>query len=215
MGVLDLQSVAPATLAYTLDEIWAQALIFVILAAAWGVYSLVKSRANNPKTQNTAPGHYYTHSAKKLRRSLKNLAQPGSSRNKYPLPQPATFTRSAPKAGRQNPSPNQPPQAAEQKAPRNLTAGMELLPADFLLTTVNNTRGADEKIVTMRKLIFKELLRRRQMNLINSKALSVYAVNKQNLYPKHIQAEAIKELTKRTSTKQNQPHNDTKKPLVI
>ncbi len=94
---------------------------------------------------------------------------------------------------------------ATEKAPRsesarkrNLNSGMELLELDFLLSIIENTEANDENHVTMRKLTFHEVLRRENQSHIDSNALTVYAVNKGNLYDKTIQCEAIKELTKRT-----------------
>jgi hypothetical protein len=85
------------------------------------------------------------------------------------------------------------------KREKDLQSGMELLGLDFLLSIVENTNGDDdEKDVAMRKLNFKELLRRGKLNQADSKALKVYAINKGNLYGKDIQCEAIKALAERT-----------------
>ncbi len=81
----------------------------------------------------------------------------------------------------------------------DLNSGMELLELDFLLGIIENTKGDDENNVTMRRLNFNELLRRQKQNQIDSNALTVYAVNKGDLYGKDIQCEAMKELTKRTT----------------
>ena len=88
-------------------------------------------------------------------------------------------------------------------APRqaDLQAGMELLEMDFLLGVVENTAGSDENDVQMRRLVFNELLRRNNQNEVDSNAMKVYAVDGSNLYGKYIQCEAMKELTKRTTTK--------------
>lgn len=86
----------------------------------------------------------------------------------------------------------------ESARKRNLNSGMELLELDFLLSVIENTEANDERHVTMRKLTFHEVLRRDEQNHIDSNALAVYAVNKENLFDKTIQCEAIKELTKRT-----------------
>jgi len=82
---------------------------------------------------------------------------------------------------------------------KDLRSGMELLEPDFLLSVVENTTGIDPNDVAMRRLTFDELLRRKQQDHIDSKALTVYAVNEGSLYGKTIQCEAIKELTKRTA----------------
>jgi hypothetical protein len=87
-----------------------------------------------------------------------------------------------------------------KKRERDLQSGMEILDSDFLLSVVENTNhGDDEKDVIMRKLNFKELARRGELNQADSKALKTYAINKGNLYGKDIQCEAIKTLAERTA----------------
>ncbi len=81
---------------------------------------------------------------------------------------------------------------------KDLASGMEILELEFLLSIVENTDGDDRNDVTMRRLNFNELLRREQLDTIDSSALKVYARNDGNLYGKVIQCEAMKELTKRT-----------------
>lgn len=84
---------------------------------------------------------------------------------------------------------------------KDLAGGMEILDLDFLLSIVENTVGNDKNDVTMRKLTFDELLRREQLNTIDSNALKVYAINEGDLYGKTIQCEAMKVLTERTARK--------------
>ncbi len=90
---------------------------------------------------------------------------------------------------------------SESAKERDLASGMEMLEMDFLLSVVEKTKGDDKNDVAMRKLSFNELLRREQQKHIDSKALTVYAVDEDNLYGKDIQCEAMKELTKRTTHK--------------
>jgi hypothetical protein len=86
------------------------------------------------------------------------------------------------------------------KREKDLHSGMELLELNFLLSIVENTNGGDdEKDVAIRKLNFKELLRRGKLNQADSKALRKYAINKGNLYGKDIQCEAMKSLAERTA----------------
>ncbi len=86
------------------------------------------------------------------------------------------------------------------KREKDLHSGMELLELNFLLSVVENTNGDDdEKDVAIRKLNFKELLRRGKLNQADSNALKTYAINKGNLYGKDIQCEAIKRLAERTA----------------
>ena len=90
---------------------------------------------------------------------------------------------------------------SESNRNKDLAGGMEILDLDFLLSIVENTRGNDKNDVTMRKLTFDELLRREQLDTIDSNALKVYAINESDLYGKTIQCEAMKVLTERTTRK--------------
>ncbi len=90
---------------------------------------------------------------------------------------------------------------SESAKERDLGSGMEMLELDFLLGVIEKTKGDDKNDVAMRKLGFNELLRREQQNHIDSTALTVYAIDEDNLYGKDIQCEAMKELTKRTTHK--------------
>ena len=78
---------------------------------------------------------------------------------------------------------------------------MELLEMDFLLSVVENTKGDDKNDVTMRKLVFNELMRRDQVSAVDSQALKMYTVDEDKLYGKDIQCEAMKKLTDRTTHK--------------
>jgi hypothetical protein len=82
---------------------------------------------------------------------------------------------------------------------RDLQSGMELLGLDFMLSIVENTASDDDLDVTMRRLNFNELIRTDQLHAVDSNALKVYALNDDGHYDKHIQCEAIKELTARTA----------------
>lgn len=82
---------------------------------------------------------------------------------------------------------------------KDLGSGMEILEMDFLLGVVENTKGDDKNDVEMRKLVFNELLRREQLDAIDSNALKVYTVDEDKLYGKNIQCEAMKKLTERTT----------------
>jgi len=84
---------------------------------------------------------------------------------------------------------------------KDLAGGMEILDLDFLLNVVESTEGEDKNDVAMRRLTFDELLRRDQLDTIDSNALKVYAINDGSLYGKVIQCEAMKVLTERTTRK--------------
>ena len=82
---------------------------------------------------------------------------------------------------------------------RDLGSGMEMLDMDFLLNVVEHTKGDDKNDVTMRKLVFNELLRREQLEAVDSNSLKIYTVDEDNLYGKDIQCAAMRKLTERTS----------------
>ena len=109
---------------------------------------------------------------------------------------PSTKDASGDVAGQQKPKGE-----SDREGGRDLAGGMEMLELDFLLSVVENTRGDDKNDVMMRKLNFNELLRREQLNEIDSNALKVYVVDEGNLYGKDIQCQAMKELTVRTARK--------------
>ncbi len=90
---------------------------------------------------------------------------------------------------------------AEPGKDRDLAGGMEMLELDFLLSVVEHTKGDDKNDVTMRKLVFNELLRREQLDSIDSNAMKVYTIDESNLYGKDIQCEAMKKMTERTTRK--------------
>ena len=90
---------------------------------------------------------------------------------------------------------------ASREGSKDLSGGMEILEPDFLLSVVENTKGDDSNDITMRRLTFYELLRRNQLNTIDSNSLKVYAVNEHRFYDKTIQCEAIKVLAERTKQK--------------
>ncbi|MCK4751866.1 MAG: hypothetical protein KAS75_00365 [Planctomycetes bacterium] len=81
---------------------------------------------------------------------------------------------------------------------KGLSGGMELLGLEFVVSVVEGTEGKDTNDVTMRKLNFSELLRREKLNRVNSKSLKVYAVNRDGVYGKKMQYEAMRELAGRT-----------------
>jgi len=184
------------------DTIWIQMLVLVILVALLGVGSLVKTRVSSFKDeQQNYPeggGTSYTW----LHRLIKPLRELRDTRlgiltaqSKATIKEPVLFdTPDA--AGRERPK----GEAARERG-RDLAGGMEMLKLDFLLSVVENAEGDDKNDVMMRRLNFNELLRREQLNEIDSDALKVYVVDEGNLYGKDIQCQAIKELTVRTARK--------------
>ena len=183
------------------DNIWMQMLVFVILAASLGVYSLVKTRAKqsgvqkqyypagvrNPQTR----GFRQTKRLKELKDKCVGIflktAQPTVVIEEHPFDLGAADT-----AGERK-------RKSEPGSERDLTGGMEMLELDFLLSVVEKTEGDNERDVMMRKLGFNELLRREQLKAVDSNAIKVYAVNEGNLYGRNIQCGAMKELAERAA----------------
>ena len=98
-------------------------------------------------------------------------------------------------------SDEKPTNESVRRGEKDLQSGMELLELNFLLNIVEDTKGADENDVAMRKLNFDELLRREKLDSVDSNSLKDYAVNHDNMFDKYIQREALKELTTRTTAK--------------
>lgn len=162
------------------DTIWGQMLVVIVLAVAFGIYSLAKAKTNKPKVEDTpqpkrVPARFAEATARRVGKTF-NLS--GAARAKS--------------------------EGLRKKQGRDLQSGMEILDSDFLLKIVEKTNGDDdEKDVAMRKLNFKELLRRGDLSQADSKALMAYALNKDNIYGKDIQCEAMKKLAERTAKGKN------------
>jgi len=188
MNVLLTQTILAARNSEGDDTIWVQMLVIVILAVFLGIFSLAKARANKFKgnDQHLSEHHRYrqNHSGQLVARNeLLSATQTAVSNiNEKKKLVGKAFKESA------------------REREKDLHSGMELLGLDFLLSIVENTNGGDdEKDVAIRKLNFKELLRRGKLNQADSKALRKYAINKGNLYGKDIQCEAMKSLAERTA----------------
>ena len=155
-----------------------QILVLVILTVFLGIFSLVKAKANKFKEL----GHKRPRFFSKAAQSKTIIEQPVLDFN---TPDTAGQVKSKKELARER--------------EKDLHSGMELLELSFLLSTVENTNGVDEKDVIIRKLNFKELLRRGKLNEADSNALKIYAINKGNLYGRDIQCEAMKNLAERTA----------------
>jgi hypothetical protein len=170
------------------DTIWVQMLVIVILAVFLGIFSLAKARANKFKgnDQHLSEHHRYrqNHSGQLVAHNeLLSATQTAISN----INEKKKLVGKALK------------ESARERE-KDLHSGMELLELNFLLSIVENINGGDdEKDVAIRKLNFKELLRRGKLNQADSKALRKYAINKGNLYGKDIQCEAMKSLAERTA----------------
>ena len=131
-------------------EIWPKLLIITIIAAVYGLYTLIKAKTEKNKIK-TLTTHLKT--------------------NPEPIP---------------------------QKPKRNLAPGMEILELNFLIRTIEETKSNSENEKAMRVMCFKEIIRRKCLNAIDSRPLRYYALNSNSSHGKLIQCEAMKELTNRT-----------------
>ncbi len=190
-----------------------QLLVFLIVAVVWGVYYNLtdNNRSKNKDQQHELLEKTRTHHAKSrfrfrlphkpvaLRKGIvqEYIAKMKDRQHHIPkLPQePKLDFDGLGTASRKNTKKKN--KLATEKN-KDLQSGMELLELDFLLSIVENTKGNAQNDVTMRKLNFNEVLRREKLTQVKSKALTVYAINRGNLYAKDIQCEAMEELAERT-----------------
>jgi hypothetical protein len=186
------------------DTIWMQMLVLVVLVVLLGIGSLIKTRANKFKDQQQdypagarSPHTQHRWQVKPLKELKKSRLGILTAQSKATIKEPVLFdTPDA--AGREKPK----KELARERG-RDLAGGMEMLELDFLLSVVENAEGDDKNDVAMRQLNFNELIRRGQVNEIDSNALKVYARDEGGFYGKDIQCEAIRELAVRTARKMN------------
>jgi hypothetical protein len=204
---------------------WMQIFVFLLLVVSWWVYSLIKNRQNKFKgyEQNLTKETSTHHAKPRWRFQLphkyiavgKDIAQKYTTKtqdirlNIPNLSQEPTLDFCRPDTAGQKKPANE---SATEKN-NDLHSGMELLELDFLLSIVENTESNDQKDLTMQKLSFNELLRRKKLNQVNSEVLKIYAINRGNLYDKDIQCEATKELAERTTRKSK--HNSLQPNLPL
>jgi len=184
------------------DTIWMQMLVLVILAASVGIYRLVKARAKQfgegEQDYAGVAGSAQTQ-PRWQNKAIRELKDKGlgvfskTAQSKAIIEEPV-FDFGAGDIASRGKLKNE----FGKGRGKDLAGGMEMLEQDFLVGTVEKTKGDDNDDVMMRKLSFNELLRRGQLKSAGSKSLKVYAVNKGNLYGKDIQCEAMKELAERT-----------------
>ena len=184
------------------DVFWMQMLVLLVLAALWGVYSLVKTGANKLEDQQrgypeyAGAGHTRVRQLNKALKALKNrrfsiFLKTGQAK---PVIKEPVFDFDARKMASRERAKDE---LAKERG-RDLHSGMEMLELDLLVSIVENTKGDDKDDVMIRKFSFSELLRREQLNAAGGNALKVYAMNEGNLYGKDIQCEAMKKLAERT-----------------
>jgi hypothetical protein len=182
-----------------------QLLVLVVLGAIVAISSLIKTRAKRLKTQQRhRPADVIGATSQQKRRieAFKRLKDKyvgifaKTKQAKTPAKEPifnfqATGTTLSEKQIKE----------IDKTKKRDISSGMEILELDFLLSIVEKTKGRNKKDVMMRKLVFNELIRRGQLNSVDSKVLNFYIINKGNIYDKHIQCEAMKALAQRTRSR--------------
>jgi len=181
------------------DAIWMSLLVLVIVAAGWGLYSVVKTRVGGFGGENVyysgRRGHY-----SRLGR-LKGVI--GEYKERL-LGGIAESVRKKAAGGRSGLSVSAGRGAAEKrrlqaaKGSRDLAGGMELLGDAFLVGVIEDVGGRNGRDVLMRRMSFEELVRRGGLAGLSSEGLKAYAVDKGHLYGKAIQCEALGELARRT-----------------
>jgi len=176
---------------------WMQMLALVILAGLVGVGSLIRMRASKFKGQQQEyAGSGYTPPRWKatpfnvLKSKAVDILSRATKRN-IVLEEPAIALGAASLSDREK-------RGDESPEARDLASGMELLELDFLVGTVENTKGGSKNDVTMKKFAFNELVRRQRLDAVDSTVLRIYAMDARNLYGKDIQCEAMKQLAQRT-----------------
>ena len=206
MNFFPIQAILIANVSNEEGGFWMQIMVLLLVAVLWGVYSVIKSNRSKYKDQqqnfDKKSGTNYIKSRWRFRlpHKPKGIVQEYIARTKE-------VQRNIPNLSKEPKPGFDGPDMVSQKNPRNkqiteknknLQIGMELLELDFLLRVVENTEGNSQNDITMRKLNFNEILRREKLSQVNSKALTVYAINQGNLYGKDIQCKAMGELAERT-----------------
>jgi len=204
MNYFLIQAILIANIGDEESTFWIQILVFLVVAVSLGVYSLTKNNRSKHKDQQQNIAYTKSrwrfqlpHKPVALRKGIvqEYIARMKDTRHHIPnlSQEPKLDFDSLSTASQKNPK-----NTLATEKNKDLQSGMELLELDFLLSIVENTKGNDQNDVTMRKLNFNEVLRREKLSQVKSKVLTVYAINRGNLYGKDIQCEAMGELAERT-----------------
>jgi len=184
------------------NTFWIKMMMLVVVGAVVGVGSLIKARLKKFKTKGQhrpeGSGRPYSQRGRQIK-AVKDqyvnfflkTAQP-KTLSKEPM---FDFEAADIAGGGKQKT------GIDKQKERDLNSGMEILELDFLVRIVENTKGRNKKDVTMRKLVFNELLRREQLSAVDSKTLRIYTINKSKRYNKEIQSGAMKELAERTKSR--------------
>jgi len=198
MGTFSIQAVIAA---YNNDgeTIWVTMFVFAVIAAGAGVWSFIKKKPGRLDEQQEDLPYYSSSSEAGLHKWKWPLQQQGAieTRKKHLAVTSSTKSSSDLEMALAKTPLSRKKVSADRKQ-TDRKGGMELLDLDFLLSVVSDTEHNSKTEVTMHKLIFKELIRRKKLSEIESNVLKEYVLNKGSLYSKDIQCEAIKELALRT-----------------
>jgi hypothetical protein len=190
------------------SSFWMQILVFLLLAVLVGLYSLVKSNRSKHKEQQQKleeqGGAHYAKSRWRFQLPHKSTASQKGLVQEYIAKMKNTRNR----IPNQSQEPNEP--ATETN--KDLQSGMGLLELDFLLSMVEDIENNAPNDVTMRKLNFNEVFRRKKLSQVNSKVLTAFAINQGDLYGKDIQCKAMGQLAERSM---NMNRGEDPQPTVL
>jgi hypothetical protein len=200
MNFLIIQPLIAANKSNGEDSAWITILVLAILAAGVGVWTSFKKRAAKSKGMQSEQDYSdaQLESGKVLYQL--NLQKKNESRKKFyhdllTAPQePKPITEIV-----QSSASAIPKRAARKKI--DSTSGIEIIETVFLINIIEDAGSSDSNDVSMRKFAFNELVRRGLLCKADGPTLRIYALNRNNLYGKTIQCEALKELAARTSHK--------------
>ena len=172
---------------------WTRLLVLVVLGAIVGVVGLIKAKTKKFKAQKQhrpgGSGRPYSQGREQIR-AVKDKYVEFFLKTAQPKTNSQELLFDFESAGTAK--------SEEPQQEKDLNSGMEILDLDFLVKIIQDTKGKNKKKVMMRQLVFNELVRREQLDLMSSKTLNFYTINKGNVYDKFIQCEAMAELAKRT-----------------
>jgi len=181
------------------DAIWMSLLVLVIVAAGWGLYSVVKTRVGGFGGENVYYSGRRGYSGRFER--LKGVIGGYKERLLGGLAESVRAKAAGAKAGLDasaGGAREEKKRLRPAKVSRDLAGGMELLGDGFLVGVIEDVGGRDVRDVSMRRMSFEELVRRGRLAGLSGEALKAYAVDKEHLYGKTIQCEALEELARRT-----------------
>ena len=204
MNFLFIQSLLASNRSNGEDTVWITILVLVVLAAAVGLAGSIRKKNAKSKERQGNPDHLAAQDETGTRQYKWNLRRKNEARKKL-----YHDLLTAPQEPKFPPEVSQSAAAMKPRKPVRenieLSSGMEIIETVFLINLVEGVLETDFTDVSIRKLAFNELVRRGLLCKVDGTTLKVYALNRNNLYGKTIQCEALKELAVRTSQKSIEP----------